>query len=76
MMIDKAFYNITVENQDIIVRLNRDIIDRDTLTKFLDYLELEAIRKRSCITEKQAATLAKEIDTEVWSNLKHKFVTE
>lgn len=75
-MTDKAFYNITVENQDIIVRLNRDIIDRDTLTKFLDYLELEAIRKRSRITKQQAAILAEEIDTEVWSNLKHKFVTE
>lgn len=75
-MTDKAFYNITVENKDIIVRLNRDIIDRDTLIKLLDYLELETIRKHSRLTEKQAATLAEEIDTKVWSNLKHKFVTE
>ncbi len=57
-MQDFALYNITVDNQDIIVRFNRDIIDQDTLSKFLDYLELETIRKRSSLTVEQAATLA------------------
>ena len=73
-MQDLPLYNITVDNQDIIVRLNRDIIDRDTLSKFLDYLELETIRKRSQLTVEQAAALADEIDRDVWSKIKHKFV--
>lgn len=69
-MQDLPLYNITVDNQDIIVRLNRDIIDRDTLSKFLDYLELETIRKRSQLTVEQAAALADEIDRDVWSKIK------
>jgi hypothetical protein len=73
-MSDKAMYNITVDNQDIIVRFNRELMDRDTLSKFLDYLELETIRKRSNLTEEQATTLAEEIDRDVWSKIKQKFV--
>jgi hypothetical protein len=73
-MLDKALYNITVDNQEIVVRLNKDTIDRDTLIKFLDYVELETTRKRSNLTVEQAATLAEEIDSDVWSKIKHKFV--
>lgn len=73
-MADKAMYNITIDNQDIIVRLNRNIIDQDTLTKFLDYLEIETMRKRSRLTVEEAATLAEEIDSNVWANVKPKFV--
>jgi len=73
-MLDNALYNITVDNQDIIVRFNRDIIDQDTLSKFLDYLELETIRKRSNLTVEEATTLAEEIDRDIWSKIKQKFV--
>jgi hypothetical protein len=73
-MPDKALYNITVDKQDIIVRFNRELMDRDTLSRFLDYLELETIRKRSNLTVEQAAALAEEIDRDVWSKIKQKFV--
>ncbi|MBD2570910.1 hypothetical protein [Anabaena lutea] len=69
-------YNITVENQDLIIRFKKDIIELDTLKKFLDYLELESFRKKSSMTIAQAEALAKEIDIDVWSNIKHKFVGE
>ncbi|AFZ60075.1 hypothetical protein H6G54_09145 [Anabaena cylindrica FACHB-243] len=69
-------YNITVENQDLIIRFKKDIIELDTLKKFLDYLELESFRKKSSMTIIQAEALAKEIDIDVWSNIKHKFVGE
>ena len=69
-------YNITVENQDLIIRFRKDIIELDTLKKFLDYLELESLRKKSRMTIAQAETLAQEIDIDVWSNIKHKFVGE
>jgi hypothetical protein len=37
-------------------------IDQSALGRFLDYLELESIRKHSRLTEEQAAGLADEID--------------
>ena len=63
-------YSIALEDTDIVVRLNRDTIDQEALTKFLDYLELETVRKRSQLTEGQATALADEIDGAVWNNLK------
>ncbi|WP_071189248.1 hypothetical protein [Trichormus sp. NMC-1] len=72
----EQIYNITVENQDLIIRFKKDIIELDTLKKFLDYLELESLRKQSSMTIAQAEALAKEIDIDVWSNIKHKFVGE
>ncbi len=42
-----AAYSIAVENTDIVVRLNRNIIDQDALIRFLDYLALETVRRQS-----------------------------
>jgi len=69
-------YQINVENKDVIVRFRRDMIDETTLGLFLDYLEMESIRKRSQLTEEQAAELAKEIDTAVWKKLKPVYIGE
>ena len=67
-------YQINVENRDVIVRFRRDMIDETTLGLFLDYLELESIRKRSTLTEEQAMELAKEIDAIVWKKLKPVYI--
>ena len=67
-------YQINVENTDVIVRFRRDMIDETTLGLFLDYLELESIRKRSTLTEEQAMELAKEIDAIVWKKLKPVYI--
>lgn len=67
-------YLINVEKSDVIVRFRRDMIDETALGIFLDYLELESIRKRSTLTEEQAAELAKEIDAAVSKNLKSAFI--
>ncbi len=67
-------YQVNVENREVIVRFQRDMIDEETLGRFLDYLELESIRKRSNLTEKQAAELAKEIDAAVWKKLKPLYI--
>ena len=69
-------YQINVENKDVIVRFRRDMIDETTLGLFLDYLEMESIRKRSQLTEAQAAELAKEIDATVWKKLKPVYIGE
>ena len=67
-------YQINIERQDIVLRFRRDAIDEAALARFLDYLELESIRKQSQLTEKQAADLAKEIDKAVWASLKTSFL--
>lgn len=66
-------YKINVEKRDVVVRFRRDMIDQSALSKFIDYIELESIRKRSQLTEAQAADLAAEIDRSVWENIKTAF---
>ncbi len=66
-------YQVNVEKQNVVVRFRRDMIDQTALGKFLDYLELESIRKRSQLTEEQAAALADEIDRSVWESIKSAF---
>lgn len=75
-MKENDIYSIAVENKDIVIRLNSDLVDRDALTKLLDYIELESIRKRSQLTEAQASRLANQIDRNVWQNAKHKYTEE
>ena len=69
-------YSIAAENRDVVVRFNRNIMDWDAMTKFLDYLELESLRTRSKLTKEQASVLAGEIDQDVWENIKHKCIRE
>jgi len=73
MMSYAPSYSIAVERQEVTIRFKKDLIDRGALGRFLDYLELESIRKRSQLSENQAATLAKEIDRAVWKDIKHLF---
>jgi hypothetical protein len=67
-------YHVEVETHEVVVRFNKDIFDNDDITRFLDYLELEAIRKRSQMTQEQAEMLADEIDAAGWERLKSTFV--
>ncbi len=69
-------YSISIENEDIVIRLNSGLVDRDALNKLLDYIEVESIRKRSGLTEEQASMLAKEVDRSVWESIKQKYMEE
>lgn len=66
-------YHITFEQQNIIISFNRDLIDHDSLVRFLTYLEMEMIRKRSQLTQEQTDLFAKEIDELAWQQVKHLF---
>lgn len=59
-------YRIDIEEQDIVVRVRRDVLGREEVSRFLDYLELESIRRRSQLSEADAAALADEIDRAAW----------
>ncbi|MGI0479580.1 hypothetical protein ACN4EE_02195 [Geminocystis sp. CENA526] len=69
-------YNLTKENQEIIVRLNQDIFTEEKLTKFLEYLMLENISASSKLNEEQAKQLADDIDTTVWNAIKERILEE
>lgn len=47
-------------------------MDKKLLVKFLEFIEIVQIRKKSKLTEKQAEILAKEINQKVWEKLKKK----
>jgi hypothetical protein len=66
-------YNVAIDSRDVVIRFKRDLIDQTTLNKFLDSVELESIRKRSELTEEQAAELAQEIDRAVWESVKQAY---
>jgi hypothetical protein len=66
-------FRVAMEKQEVVVRFRRDAVDFAALERFLDYLELESIRKRSQLSAEQAAALADEIDKSVWKTLKESF---
>lgn len=59
-------YRIDVEERELVVRLRKDLLGREEVSRFLDYLELESIRQRSQLSEADAAALASEVDHAVW----------
>lgn len=63
-------YKIGYEDKEIIIRLSGDLIDKESLSKILDYIELESIRKKSKLSNEQAIALAKEVDQEVWKSIR------
>lgn len=69
-------YQIEYQNKDIIIRFDRNSIDKNLLASLLEYLEIEQIRKKSKLTKKQAKILAEEINQKVWEKIKDKFIED
>ncbi len=65
-------YTIAHDKNDIVIRFNENSIDKKALTNFLEFIELEQIRKNSKLTEVQIQTLSREINQKEWSQLKNK----
>jgi hypothetical protein len=63
-------YRIDIEEQDIVVRVRRDMVGREEVSRFLDYLELESVRRRSQLSESDATALADEVDRAVWERVR------
>jgi hypothetical protein len=68
-------YQIESEEGDIVIRFDGELVDRSALARLLDFIELESIRRRSQLTEEDAAQIADEIDQSVWERIKHKYLT-
>lgn len=67
-------YRISVENNQITLQLNASLIDQGSLTKLLDFIELESIRKSSQLNEAEAELLADEVNRAAWQVTKEKFL--
>jgi len=67
-------YTVAYENKDIVIRFNKDAIDKKTLSSFLEFIELEEIRRKSRLTAEKAITISKGINRNVWKKLKDKVV--
>ncbi|NJN82906.1 MAG: hypothetical protein HC802_11920 [Caldilineaceae bacterium] len=65
-----AGYEVAVEQDVILVRVPTDLFDREEIVRFLDYLEIEATRRRSQLTREAAEQLAAEIDEFGWSQVR------
>jgi len=64
-----ATYQVSVEQDSILVRVPANLFDRDEIVRFLDYLEVETIRRRSQMTRAAAEQLAAEIDETSWDQV-------
>jgi hypothetical protein len=67
---------ITVETTDVAVcvTIPKSDVPADRLKSFLDWLRLEAVARRSNLTEDEAAKLADEIKAGWWAENKNRFI--
>lgn len=69
-------YQLTKEQDDIVLRFPRQLLDDQALAYLLDYLELSAINRRSQLTSQQAEKLSAEIKQGAWQRVMHLFKEE
>jgi hypothetical protein len=55
-------YRIGVEKQELVVRVRRDALEPEDISRFLDCLIIESVRRRSELRVTDPAALADEID--------------
>lgn len=65
-------YRIDSDDREIVVRLRRDVLDPEEVSRFLDFLELETIRRRSQLSETDVEQIVDEVDQRVWAALQSK----
>jgi hypothetical protein len=46
-------YQISSNNQEVTIKLNRSLIEQDKLEQFLDYLFIKSIQQKSQLTEQK-----------------------
>ena len=68
----KPANRIDFEERDMILRVPRELMGRQEVSHFVEFLELESIRGRSELTDEDAAALADEVDRAVWDRLRHR----
>ncbi|MDF5722677.1 MAG: DUF5615 family PIN-like protein [Rhizonema sp. PD37] len=72
IMSNNPYYNLSVDEENIIIKIDKKVIDYQQPAQLLNHIELKSISQRSQLTEEAAAELANEIDSTVWSQVKSK----
>ncbi len=68
-------FQIESDQEDIILRFNRDLVDPASLSRLLNYVELSSLRQKSELTSEQADALSDEIDAAVWEKVQEKYTS-
>jgi len=66
-------YEIISNNQEVIVKLNRSLIEQEKLEQLLDYLFIKSLQQKSGLSENNADQLIDEIDNAVWKRQRSLF---
>ncbi|MBI3960468.1 MAG: hypothetical protein HY328_16775 [Chloroflexi bacterium] len=69
-------YSYALEGEDIVLRVDKELVDPEFFARFLDYLNVQAMRRRSRLTEVQVEKLAAEVDRAVWQQLKSRVLPD
>ncbi|GIV76383.1 MAG: hypothetical protein KatS3mg050_0777 [Litorilinea sp.] len=69
-------YSISYSDRELIVRIDRELLDQERLTEFLDWLLFESIRGRSQATPEEIETLADEVNQAAWDRVKYLFLPD
>jgi hypothetical protein len=66
-------FEIEGDDDTIVLRFSRELVDASALSRLLDYVERASIRDESQLTTEEARGLADEIDAAVWDEVKEKY---
>ena len=66
-------YRVAIENNEFVIRVNRDLIEREDLNRLLDYLMLQSIKRRSQASEAEIEALSAEVKVAAWQRVQHLF---
>lgn len=66
-------FRIEHDNEEIVVRFNRTLVDSSVLSRLLNYVEFSALQMESEITSEEIHALADEVDAAVWQHVKDKY---
>jgi len=66
-------YEISTERDTLVIRVHPPGVDQESLRRLLDFLELEAIRKRSVLADEPAEDLVRDVNAAAWERVRHLF---
>lgn len=69
-------FRVTTDEDSFVIRLPRAGTDEQTLSKVLDYLELEQLRRQSQLSRDEAADLSAEVKRGAWRQVEQLFVQD
>lgn len=71
--LERSLYTVAVENNEFVIRVNRDLIQREELSRILDYLLIQSIKRRSQATQEEVDALATEVKRAAWRRVQPLF---